>query len=78
MSNLDEILQSDHSFSFAIAAKAISRTFPDLEMLNWRQFAIAKMHVPLSELGFSVVMASLWVLFFFTMALLIFRRKDFE
>ena len=76
--NLNTLLEGNPSPAFVIAAKSISRTFPNLEALNWREFAIAKAHVPISELGFSVGLASVWAIFFFVAALLIFRRKDFE
>ena len=76
--NLDEFVKEGHSQFFKIGSKIISRTFPDLEALNWRQFAIAKAHVPNFELAFSSGVALLWAAFFFLVALLIFRRKDFE
>ncbi len=76
--NFDSILQSKHTMTFLVTTKIIERIFPDLETLNWRQFAIAKSHVPLYELGFSVGVATLWAAFFFLAALIVFRRKDFE
>ncbi len=78
VSNFDSLLEANHSVSFLIAARTLQRVFPDLEMLNWRQFAIAKSHVPFYELGYSIGMATLWASFFFLGALLLFRRKDFE
>ena len=76
--SFEDLLQSKHSGLFFWAAKALKRIFPNLEMLNWRHFAIAKTHVPFSEFGFSLGIAFLWAAFFFVAALLIFRRKDFE
>jgi ABC-type transport system involved in multi-copper enzyme maturation permease subunit len=76
--NLEGILESRHTVAFGITARAIQKTFPDLEHLNWRAFAIAKEHVPVSELVTACAMASVWALFFFMLALVIFRRKDFE
>ncbi len=64
--------------SFKAFAVIVSRLFPDLETLNWREFAIVKSPVPLYEVGFSVMVAILWAMFFFLLSLLIFRRKDFE
>ncbi len=76
--SFEGILQSNHSKVFYIAAAVLERIFPDLEHLNWRQFAIAKTHVPFTELGYAVGSASLWAAFFFLGALIIFGRKDFE
>lgn len=76
--NLDQFIKQNHSTFFKVGAKIISRIFPDLEALNWRQFAIAKAHVRGFEVGFSVGVACLWAAFFFLIALIIFRRKDFE
>jgi ABC-type transport system involved in multi-copper enzyme maturation permease subunit len=75
---LDYIIEKSEDLVFKFFAIGVSRVFPNLEALNWRQFAIAKAHVPSYEVVFSVAVATLWALFFFLMALLIFRRKDFE
>jgi ABC-type transport system involved in multi-copper enzyme maturation permease subunit len=76
--SFESFLQGKHSLYFILAAKTFQRTFPDLEALNWRQFAIAKTHVPSAELGLALGVAFLWAAVFFIAALLIFRRKDFE
>ena len=78
VSNLKNLIEYSHNPTFALIAKGFSRIFPDLEALNWRHFAIARTHVPLPELGYSVLLAIVWAAFFFLTALLVFRRKDFE
>ncbi len=78
VASLDSFLQQDHSPAFGVAARLIQRTFPDLEALNWRQFAIAKSHVPMSEVFFASGLGIVWALVFFMIALIIFGRKDFE
>lgn len=76
--SFDSLVEFNQSETFQVAAQLIGRIFPDLESLNWRQFAIAKAHVPVAELGYSLTVASLWAAFFFLVSLIIFGRKDFE
>lgn len=78
VASLDFFIEKSKSASFKLGAKAISRSFPDLESLNWRHFAIVKNHVPAYELTWSIGVACLWAAMFFLLAVIIFRRKDFE
>lgn len=63
---------------FKMISQFISRTFPDLELVNWRDFAVAKSHVGVNELVMSSFLVLLWAMLFFLLSLLIFRKKDFE
>lgn len=63
---------------FKIISEAIGRSFPDLERLNWREYAILKEYVPVNEMSYGVGLALLWSVFFFVAAIYIFGRKDFE
>lgn len=76
--NLATLIEKSKSMAFTIVAGGISRGFPDLEMLNWRDHALLKTPVPSMELIYAVAMACLWAGFFFSCSLLIFRSKDFE
>lgn len=76
--NLANLITKSKSETFKIAGKAITRGFPDLEMLNWRDHALLKIPVPGPELTYSIAMGCLWAAFFFLGSMLIFRSKDFE
>jgi ABC-type transport system involved in multi-copper enzyme maturation permease subunit len=75
---LEKFIGPDNSPLFNSFAYLLMRIFPDFDNLNWRSFAIAKSHVPVTELGLSVLIGSLWAVFFFMLSYLIFRKKDFE
>ena len=76
--SLPYFIESSKNALFKFFASGIMRIFPDLETLNWRHFAVAKIHVTGYELGMSILGAFIWSCFFFLLALLVFRRKDFE
>jgi ABC-type transport system involved in multi-copper enzyme maturation permease subunit len=76
--NLNLLVAKSKSDTFKSVGTIIANIFPDLEMLNWRDFAIAQAQVPGLEMGYGVVEASLWSSLFFLFALIIFRNKDFE
>lgn len=76
--SLPYFIETSKNPLFTAFATGVTRIFPDLETLNWRHFAVAKVHVSTYELGMSILGALIWTSFFFLLALLIFRRKDFE
>ena len=78
VSSLEHLAQGQVSMAFRLFAQGIPRFFPDLEALNWRSFAIAKAHVSGLELISAMGLTCLWAIFFFMLAFLIFRKRDFE
>ncbi len=76
--NLETLAQRSDSTAFRMAAELIRHSFPDLERLNWRDYAIAKVHVGFYDLTYSIIMALVWAFLFFLSAVIIFREKDFE
>ena len=76
--NLEKLSQETESKSFKMFANFIHRTFPDLERLNWKDYAILKSHVPYNDLIIPIVASLVWSCLFFLLALIIFREKDFE
>ena len=76
--SLSYFIERSENLVFKNFAMAVQRTFPDLEMFNWRGAAVAQTQV-LSEEFLSVSLGGLlWTSFFFLLALIVFRRKDFE
>ncbi len=78
VASLEAFIEKSTSVSFYLIGQVIIHTFPNLEALNWRPFAISQSPVPAYELSFAFATAALWALFFFMLSLIIFRRKDFE
>ena len=79
IANMNSIAQLEVTpEGFRTASKIISKILPDLEMLNWRDYAIAQTHVPPKELGMGIVLAIAWSFVIFCLSLIIFRKKDFE
>ena len=76
--NLEPLVEQSRSTTFKVTAGIIQRIFPDLEKLNWRDHAIAKFHVYSYDIIYAIAMVLLWSTFFFLLASVIFRRKDFE
>lgn len=76
--NLEELTKGNRSEAFVVFAKAVTALFPDLESLNWRDYAVAQASVAHQELLFSLSIASLWAVLFFCISVVIFRGKDFE
>jgi len=76
--NLESFIAKSDSVTFKVFGRFIQRTFPDLELLNWRAFAIAKEHVIPFELVSAIVATLLWAALFFMISLLIFRGKDLD
>lgn len=78
INNLETLGERSHSETFRMVSELIRRAFPDLERLNWRDYAIAKVHVDTGDLIVSIIAALVWSILFFLLALIIFREKDFE
>lgn len=76
--NLDQLIARSESFAFKVVGLGIGRAFPDLEILNWRDYAVSQAQVPLLDVGYGILQACLWSALFFMLSLVIFRRKDFE
>lgn len=76
--SLNELIEKSKSLAFQWVGWLISRTFPDLEMFNWRDYSIAQAPVPTLDIAYATIQASLWSCLFFLVALVIFRNKDFE
>ncbi|MCB0378894.1 MAG: ABC transporter permease [Bdellovibrionales bacterium] len=76
VSSLDALVAKSDSAVFYVAGNVIVRAFPQLEALNWRPFAIAKVHVGLEDLSFGIYLTLAWSLLFFILSVMIFRRKD--
>ncbi len=76
--NLEALSKTSKSDSFKFVAQAIYRSFPDLETLNWRDYAIAQAPVFPREIFYAITIATLWALFFFLLSVAIFKGKDFE
>lgn len=75
---LEPFIQKSESLVFKFFARVLTHVIPDLELVNWRNFAIVKSHVPIYEVVFSTSYCMLWALFFLLYSLILFRRKDFE
>jgi len=78
VNNLELLARTSKSETFVKVARVIYSSLPDLETLNWRDYAIAKAPVFPQEVIMATGIASLWALFFFLLAVTIFKGKDFE
>lgn len=78
VSNLPALIKKTSSDSFRLFSDLIVRIFPDLEVFNWREFAIAQAPVHGSDIQYALIHSCLWSILLFLVALAIFRRRDFE
>ena len=76
--NLEKLAYKSESAVFRWFSGLVQHSFPDLERLNWRDYAIAKIHVDFYDLTYAIIMAFMWTVLFFLFATIIFREKDFE
>lgn len=76
--NLEFLVTKSEDPLFKIFGTMVTHVFPNLETLNWRDFAVAKAMVPGYEILAVVGLSILWASFYFLLSLNVFRRKDFE
>mgnify|MGYP003683200387 FL=1 len=78
ISNLEFLMKDSESIIFKSVGSVVVRLIPHLESLNWRSNAVLKAHVNNVDLSFGVYNSVVWSVLFFTLSIIIFRRKDFE
>ena len=76
--NLETLAYRSDSVTFKAVSELIRHSFPDLERLNWRDYAIAKIHVDFYDLVYVIIVALMWTILFFLFSIVLFREKDFE
>lgn len=76
--NLPNLTKKSPSPVFKLIGQFIHRFLPDLEVYNWRDYAIAQAPVPWVDIEYAALQAILWSCLLFLLAYSIFRRKDFE
>ena len=76
--SLEKLVEKSQSIGFFLAGKGIIYSFPPLSLLNWRDHAIAKVFVSSTDFCYGLALALAWSLLFFSLANIIFRRRDFE
>lgn len=75
--SLKFFVDKSESSGFKILGTAITKVFPNLEVLNWRSAPVYELHVPASTTGPAILYALAWIVFLLSLTSLIFRRRDF-
>ncbi|MCJ8277566.1 MAG: ABC transporter permease subunit [Bdellovibrionales bacterium] len=78
VSNLEFLMSKSTDPGFLAIGNILVRTFPHLDSLNWRPNAIAKVAVNPVDLNYGLYLSLVWSALFFVLAIILFRRKDFD
>jgi ABC-type transport system involved in multi-copper enzyme maturation permease subunit len=75
--SLETLLRKMHPGPSRVLAQVVYALLPDLENFNFKTEVVHGLPVPAAVAGYSLLYGALYTLFILTLAIMVFRRRDF-